>query len=128
MNPLTEEWVAKAEGDFKTAQRELSAAEDANYDAVCFHSQQCAEKYLKARLVEAGLSFSKTHDLGIVLDLLGPVEPGWEQMRPELNSLTNLAVEIRYPGCCSDAEDASKAIEVARSVRKIVRQSLGLTL
>ena len=52
MNPLTLEWIEKAEGDFGTAQRELSAAAPRNYDAVCFHAQQCAEKYLKAALQE----------------------------------------------------------------------------
>ena len=45
MKPITEEWVQKAEGDFGTAQRELLVRDRANYDAVCFHSQQCAEKY-----------------------------------------------------------------------------------
>jgi hypothetical protein len=50
MKPLTQEWIEKAEGDFRTARRELQAKRLPNYDAVCFHAQQCAEKYLKARL------------------------------------------------------------------------------
>lgn len=54
MKPETREWVEKAEGDFRTARRELLAPDSPNYDAACFHAQQCAEKYLKARLVEAG--------------------------------------------------------------------------
>ncbi|MEL6262202.1 MAG: HEPN domain-containing protein [Cyanobacteria bacterium J06626_6] len=36
--------------DFATAQRELDVTKNANYDAVCFHAQQCVEKYLKANL------------------------------------------------------------------------------
>ena len=52
MNPATAEWVAKAEGDFATAGREMRARKNPNYDAVCFHTQQCAEKYLKAVLQE----------------------------------------------------------------------------
>jgi HEPN domain-containing protein len=40
MNPLTLEWIEKAEGDFATAQRELRAHKLPNYDAVCFHAQQ----------------------------------------------------------------------------------------
>jgi HEPN domain-containing protein len=43
MNPLTLEWIEKAEGDFATAQREQRARKMPNYDAVCFHAQQCAE-------------------------------------------------------------------------------------
>ncbi len=55
MKPLTREWVEKAEGDFATARRELRARKDPNYDAACFHAQQCAEKYLKACLQEEDL-------------------------------------------------------------------------
>lgn len=90
--------MAKAEGDFTTAGREIGAVESPNYDAACFHAQQCAEKYLKARLVEAGIEFSKPHDLGALLDLLVPVEMIWESLRFELDSLTDRAVEVRYPG------------------------------
>ncbi len=54
MKPVTAEWVEKAEGDFATAGRELRAAPAPNFDAACFHAQQCAEKYLKACLIEAG--------------------------------------------------------------------------
>jgi HEPN domain-containing protein len=50
MKPITQEWVNKAEGDFATAQRELQVQQSPNYNAVCFHSQECAEKYLKACL------------------------------------------------------------------------------
>jgi HEPN domain-containing protein len=62
MKPITGEWITKAEGDFATAQRELKAIDHPNYDAVCFHAQQCAEKYLKAFLQEANIAFPKTHD------------------------------------------------------------------
>ena len=43
MKQITQEWIDKAEGDFATAQRELQVQQMPNYDAVCFHSQQCAE-------------------------------------------------------------------------------------
>jgi HEPN domain-containing protein len=59
MKPLTQEWVDKAEGDFATASREIKARKAPNYDAVCFHAQQCVEKYLKARLQEEGIAFKK---------------------------------------------------------------------
>ena len=42
MNPLTLEWVDKAEGDYLTANREYRARKAPNYDAVCFHAQQTA--------------------------------------------------------------------------------------
>ncbi len=63
MNPLTCEWVAKAEGDFATMMRESQVLDHPNYDAVCFHAQQCAEKYLKALLQETQRPINRTHNL-----------------------------------------------------------------
>lgn len=48
MKPDFDEWINKAEGDWRTAGRELSADADPTHDAVVFHAQQCVEKYLKA--------------------------------------------------------------------------------
>lgn len=74
MNPLTREWIEKAEGDFATAGREIQAEEMPNYDAVCFHAQQCAEKYIKALLQEANIPFGKIHNLIVLLNQLLPVD------------------------------------------------------
>lgn len=59
MKPMTAEWVVKAEGDFAVLERESRARKDPSYDGICFHAQQCAEKYLKARLHEADISFHR---------------------------------------------------------------------
>ena len=126
MKPLTKEWVDKAEGDFITARRELRARKAPNYDAACFHAQQCAEKYLKARLQEEGIAFSRTHDLATLLDLLLPVEPSWAVMRSDLDRLTSFAVEFRYPGTSADKAMARSAVAVCQDVRHRVRMSLGL--
>jgi HEPN domain-containing protein len=67
MKVETIEWIGKAEGDIRTSQREFSVNEHPNYDAVCFHAQQCAEKYLKALLVEKALPVPRTHDLEVLL-------------------------------------------------------------
>jgi len=56
MNQVIQEWVGKAEGDFSTAERELAVSSNPNYDAVCFHSQQCIEKLLKALMIKFNYS------------------------------------------------------------------------
>jgi len=43
MNGSVKEWIAKAEGDFDVAQLALRSDLRPNYDAVCFHAQQCVE-------------------------------------------------------------------------------------
>jgi HEPN domain-containing protein len=126
MKPLTLEWIEKAEGDFISAQREFRAKKFPNYDAACFHSQQCAEKYLKARLQEAGIPFGKTHDLAVLLDSLLQVEPLWDSFRSQLRILTAFAIEFRYPGQSADKEMARQAISICKSIRSTVRIGFGL--
>lgn len=67
MNGLVDEWISKAEGDQATALREYRVRRFPNYDAACFHAQQCVEKYLKAVLQKEGIPFNKIHDLEILL-------------------------------------------------------------
>jgi HEPN domain-containing protein len=124
MKAITQEWVNKAEGDFATAQRELQVKESPNHDAVCFHSQQCIEKYLKACLQEAAITFGKTHDLTALLNLLITLEPNWNTMRPTLDALTTYAVEFRYPGASANQLLANQAFQDYSSIRQIIRQHL----
>lgn len=126
MKLLTREWVAKAEGDYATAQRELRARKAPNYDAACFHSQQCAEKYLKALLQEHNIEFGKTHNLSALLDKILSREPLLEALRPTLHALTIFSVDYRYPGESADKELAAKAVALCREVRDRIRIRLGL--
>jgi HEPN domain-containing protein len=126
MKPTTAEWIEKAEGDFATMQRESRARRNPNYDAICFHAQQCAEKYLKARLVEADISFGKVHDLVALLDQTLAVQPDWEVFREDLAYLSDFAVSSRYPGESANKESALDAVRRCRFFRKIARSFLGL--
>jgi HEPN domain-containing protein len=126
MKPETVEWIEKAEGDWDTATREAVVTERPNFDAVCFHCQQCAEKYLKGRLIEDGLAFPKIHDLTAVLELLLPQHAELESLRPALARLTEFAVGYRYPGISSTEDLAREAVEDRRAVRVALRTNLGL--
>lgn len=126
MNPLTREWVEKAEGDLATVGREIRARKAPNYDAVCFHAQQCTEKYLKALLKEANIPFGKTHHLIALLDLLLTVESSWETLRRGLERLTGFAVHVRLPGESADKATAREASALCRAIRTKARVSLGL--
>ncbi len=126
MNPLTAEWIEKAENDFATAAREMRVRKRPNYDAVCFHSQQCVEKYLKAILQENDIAFGKTHNLVILFELLLPLEPFWEGMRPQLQILNGYAVEVRYPGESADKTTGKDALKLCRMIRAQARSLLAL--
>ena len=126
MKPLTREWVSKAEGDYATASREMRARRSPNYDAACFHAQQCVEKYLKALLQEYSMPFGRTHNLeALLMPLLGHF-PEWSAMRPGLRELAAYAVETRYPGESSDKEMARQALAQCRRARTQMRAALRL--
>lgn len=126
MKPVTIEWIAKAEADFATLERESQVVDRPNYDAVCFHAQQCAEKYLKSRLCEAGIAFAKVHDLVALLEQVLAVEPSWEELREDLAYLSDFAVAFRYPGESADMDTALNVRERCSRFRETVRASLGL--
>jgi HEPN domain-containing protein len=68
-------WIDKAEHDLLAAEHTMQLAESGLTDIICFHCQQCAEKYLKALLVSLGVHFPKTHDLRLLLDLVAERAP-----------------------------------------------------
>lgn len=126
MNPATREWVAYVEADYATALVMRRSRKTHSRQIVCFHLQQCLEKYLKARLLEAGVEFTKTHDLEGLLDLAVPIEPLWAAHRHALSSITDHAVLSRYPGHPVTAREVKDLIQVADAIRKLIRSSLGL--
>ena len=119
-------WIKKAESDFKTAEHILTLKESCPFDTVCFHAQQCVEKYLKARLCEAGRRVYKVHDLAALLDAVVAVEPLWESYRADLAYLSEFAVRFRYPGEAATKVMAQRARQLCRSFRTTARQALGL--
>jgi HEPN domain-containing protein len=123
MKPLTHEWVEKAEEDYRVAKREQRAKPSA-YSAVCFHAQQCAEKYLKALLQEHAVPFQRTHDLEALMSLGLPVVPTLETHRESLQWLTAFAVEVRYPGMKASRKDAERCVQIATSLRILIRRQL----
>lgn len=127
MKPITQEWIEKAEGDWATATREYRARKKPNYNAVCFHTQQCAEKYFKARLQEAGIAFTKTHNLVLLLNSILAIEPNWTNLHNSSAFLTVYAVKYRYPGPSADKIEAKEAVKHCRLIRKAVRQAFGLS-
>ena len=123
MRPLTREWVEKAEGDHRVAEGQWQAQEPV-YDAVCFHAQQCAEKYLKAWLTEHGVDFPKIHDLEALAKLCLATLPELGRLMEALRLLTSFAVEIRYPGTSALRQDAEACWRAGLEVRDLIRTEL----
>ena len=127
MNGIVAECIEKAEGDYRTAEREMRVRKAPNYDAVCFHAQQCAEKYLKAFLAHHQLPFRLIHDLEVLLEPIIPAHPDFEMIRDLLLLLNDYAVDIRYPGEMATKGEARATVKAMRTVRAFVRLKLGLS-
>lgn len=93
---LVRRWLAKAELDFSAAQ-ELHARSSEFHEVVAFHSQQSAEKCLKAVLVAHGIGFPETHHISTLPALIEPVESELARSLSDAARPTPLGVQIRYP-------------------------------
>ena len=118
-------WIAYADEDYNAA-KSLLALKKPLLGAVCFHAQQCAEKYLKALLILKDIDFPKTHDLPTLNTLCdqNSILTGFEPQ--QLADLSKYAVQARYPGSQPTLEETKEAIEIAKTVRRFARSFLGL--
>ncbi len=120
-------WTEKAEHDFLAAEHAMELAREGLTDIVCFHCQQCAEKYLKALLLYRGVAFPKTHDLRLLLDSV-PTEVSLGLSREQVVPLNRYVIEGRYPGDWEPitVAEAHLALEMAQAVRQAVLKQLPL--
>ena len=118
-------WVQKAENDLMTAAHTLRIARKGPTDTVCFHAQQCVERYLKAILVLEGIDFPKTHVIKDVIALLpARFRPTLDET--EQDTLTGYATGLRYPEVYHPISltEARRAVAIARRVRRELRRYL----
>lgn len=118
MNEVVREWLEKAEGDSLTAERELAVTDRPNYDAVCFHAQQCIEKLMKAVLISRDKLPPRSHDLVFLGELLKSIVSEWSWPLPDLRLLDRAAVGFRYPGESADFDEARQAFAIASALRE----------
>jgi HEPN domain-containing protein len=126
MKASTREWIKKAESDWLVAVSLTRRRKIPVHDHACFHFQQSAEKYLKARLEEANLHFPKTHDLDELVRLCLRVEPLWSALSAAAKRLTKYGVHFRYPGNEATATEMKNCRHDARAIRTEARVALGL--
>ena len=124
MRGTTEEWVFKAEEDFDSADLLMHGREAPITATACFHCQQCAEKYLKAFLVEHDIDFLRRHELIPLLDLCMNVEKDFFVLLKDLRRLGSFAVSSRYPGVRINSKTAEGALKAAERVRTFIRKKL----
>ncbi|MDA3850814.1 MAG: HEPN domain-containing protein [Spirochaetaceae bacterium] len=97
MNKTVAEWIHYADNDFLAA-KILKDSYQPPYEIIAFHCQQAAEKYLKALYVNSNQPIMRTHDLGVLLEILLPLYPELKSLLEICDRLTPFGVVTRYPG------------------------------
>jgi len=67
-----------------------------NTETLGFHAQQAAEKLIKALLALGGHDYPRTHDLGLLLDLLAAVDVRIPEVLLTVENLTPFSTVFRY--------------------------------
>lgn len=94
------------------------------YDVAVYHCQQAAEKAVKAFLVHHGKPFEMTHDIEVLADLAGEVNPAFSQWADAADALTPYASRFRYPNATFAVEpqptEYEEALQHAQSIYAFV--------
>jgi HEPN domain-containing protein len=122
---FVQQWLNRARKDLAAGEVLLKGAFE-DYENVGFHAQQAAEKFIKAFLVRHQVEFSKTHNIGLLTQLVARVDPELAKRLAAADALTPYGVEFRYPGDLPllSREDAEKALRLAEETRDLIVGSL----
>ena len=122
---VAREWTVKGDNDLKNAVHTLKLGKDCPTDTVCFHAEQCVEKYLKAFLVALEKPFPKIHDIESLI-LLMPKGIRLGLTVEEQRRLTEYATVLRYPGPYEaiPLTEAKQAVKLAQRVQRKIRKLL----
>ncbi len=117
-------WLAKAESDLRAS--EYLVSDELVWDVAIYHTQQCAEKALKAFLALAQRPFEKTHNLVKLLELCMMHDPEFIVLRDEAEILTPFLTAYRYPDAELHPEKKvlEDAIVKAHRILKFVQKKM----
>ena len=94
---LLQEWINFAEMDFLTAKHLYEHMYPKPLEIICYHCQQTVEKLLKGFLISKGVTIKKTHDLGLLAEMMQEYVEVDEKYLEMCDELTPYGVKIRYP-------------------------------
>jgi HEPN domain-containing protein len=120
-----EEWLLKAAHDIESS--ELLFAENKDLiDIAIYHTQQCAEKSLKAFLAYKELDLEKTHNLIILVNMCMKHDPEFKNIMEDAIFLNPYSTLFRYPESelVPTSEETEKAIQCARSIHLFVKNKI----
>ena len=96
MKPVHEDWLSVAGEDLYAATK-LLKDDDTTLAPSIYHTQQCAEKALKAFLVFNNCPIRKTHDLIELVEECCEFDQDFSQLMQAASALNPFATDSRYP-------------------------------
>ena len=122
---VVRQWLQKADEDF-LASLYLLRSQSQLYATVCFHTQQCVEKVIKAILLYNRTRFPHTHDITELLDLLNNTQPILADSLRITTGLYPYAINTRYPTeePAFSIEEAKSSLEITVEARTKIRKYL----
>ncbi len=115
------EWLERAADDLREAEHDLTAAPLLARGAV-FHSQQAAEKALKAFLAAHERAFRRTHDLDELGMAVVALDSTLAAVVDGAKDLTPYAWRFRYPGAplAPTDDEGREALALARQLYEAI--------
>jgi HEPN domain-containing protein len=114
---LLVDWMRHAANDLISARHLFEDLYPKQTEIAAFHSQQCAEKALKAFLFANNIDPPRIHNLNRLCELCKNIDEGFSKIEIICANLNPFSAEIRYPNeLAADEPVAKAAIEDAQNV------------
>ena len=116
-----EEWMFKAGQDLESSKVLLQAANPL-FDIAIYHTQQCAEKSLKAFMAYHGMEISKIHDLKSLLEKCINIDTSFDELYDDCIYLNPFSTLYRYPegDLMPMNEEVESALESTLRIREFI--------
>jgi HEPN domain-containing protein len=118
-------WIEYADEDLRVTEIVSSLSSNVPYRIIAYHSQQCAEKYLKAFLLFHDVDFPYTHNISTLIELCLPFVDLNEKLS-SAKELSKYAVAVRYPTdyLTLTKRETIRLTKIANKVKNTIRKLL----
>jgi len=94
---IVNEWLKFSKTDFDVAKHLSDNMHPRPLEVICYHSQQSAEKALKAFLIHNDILPPKTHDLNQLCEMCEEIDSSFDEIAASCGHLNRYGVMPRYP-------------------------------
>jgi len=122
---LAKEWLQYAKSDLNTSKHMFNDVHPKETEISCYHSQQCAEKSLKAFLIAKETNPPYIHDLIEIVRLCTTLEASFSTIKQYCVSLNPYGVQVRYPNeLAIDDNITRQAINYAEKILEFCEKTI----